>query len=231
MASVDLSSAFDCVNHSSLLQKLGWYGIDATWFRDYLSNRRRRVRGGKSVQKMNAGVPQGSLTGPILFLLYTNDIPSHLDCKIVSYADDSQILVASRVYEVSKMTASLELNLSRLESWYQANSLRLNASKTQFVIFGTRQMQRQLPEITVSLGDTEITPALSLKNLGVTMDSNLTWAQHVGDTAQKCNKIIFPLIKQSLAVTTRTSEAGANSCYSPLIILRSDLGGSVQKPM
>ena len=138
--------------------------------------RRQLVRGGNSVQKVDAGVPQGSLTGPILFLLYTNDLPSHLDCKIVSYADDSQILVASKVCEVPKMIASLELNLSHshLESWYHANCLQLNASKTQFVIFCSRQMQRQLPEVVLSLGDTEITSTLSLRNLGVTMDSNLT---------------------------------------------------------
>ena len=136
-----------------------------TWFRDYLSNRRQHVRGGKSMQKVDAGIPQGSLTGPILFLLHTNDIPSHLDCKIVSYADDTQILVASKVAEVSKMTASLELNLSRLEAWYQANCLKLNASKTQFVIFCTRQMQRQLPTVTLSLGDAEVTPTFSPKKI------------------------------------------------------------------
>ena len=180
------------------------------------------------MQKVDAGVPQGSLTGPILFLLYKKDIPSHLDCKIVSYADDSQILLASKVCEVPKMIASLEHNLSHLESWCHANCLQLNASKTQFVIFCSRQMQRQLPEVVLSLGDTEITPTLSLRNLGVTMDSNLTWAQHVGETAQKCNKIIFPLVKHSQSLSEPgTSEAGANPCHSPLIILRPHMGRTV----
>lgn len=197
LASVDLSSAFDCVDHSILLRKLGWYGIDPTWFRDYLSNRHQRVRGGRSVERVKAGVPQGSLTGPILFLLYTNDLPSHLDCKIISYADDTQMLVPSKISEVSKMTNSLEINISRLRAWYHTNRLKLNASKTQFVIFCTRQMQRQLPKITLSLSDAEITPATSLKNLGVTMDCNLTWSEHVGEIAQKCNRIIFPLMKHS----------------------------------
>ena len=67
LASVDLSSAFDCVDHGILLQKLGWYGVDSAWFADYLTGRRQRVRGGTTVQNVTAGVPQGSLTGPILF--------------------------------------------------------------------------------------------------------------------------------------------------------------------
>ena len=100
LASVDLSSVFDCVNHEILLRKLGWCGIDPTWFRSYLSNRRQRVRGGTSVQHVRAGVPQGSLAGPILFLLYTNDIPSHLDCNIISYADDSQIILLSKISDI-----------------------------------------------------------------------------------------------------------------------------------
>lgn len=198
LASVDLSSAFDCVNHEILLQKLGWYGIDSTWFRDYLSNRQQRVRGGSCVQRVDAGVPQGSLTGPILFLLYTNDIPCHIDCKTVSYADDAQFLVSSKASELDQSITKLELNLAHLESWYQTNHLKLNSSKTQFVMFCTRQMQRQLPtNITLKIGDAVVTPASSLKNLGVIMDRNLSWDEHVSETAQKCNKIIFPLAKHS----------------------------------
>lgn len=189
------------MSHSLLLQKLGWYGIDSTWFKDYLSNRRQSVRGGKTIHQVAAGVPQGSLTGPILFLLYTNDIPSHLECKIVSYADDTQILMPSKIPGIAQMKASLESNLSCLEAWYRANHLKLNASKTQFVIFCTQQMQRQLPSVTLSIGDAEVTPTPCLKNLGVTMDQNLTWAQHVGEVSQKCNKIIFPLAKHSKSLS------------------------------
>ena len=201
LASVDLSSAFDCVSHEILIQKLGWYGIDPSWFCNYLSNRRQRVRGGASVESVPAGVPQGSLTGPIMFLLYTNDIPSHLDCNIISYADDSQILLPSKISDIPLMTARLERNLARLEAWYRANNLKLNAAKTQYVVFCIRQMQRQLPNITLSLGDAVVTPTTSLKNLGVTMDQNLTWAEHVSETAQKCNKIVFPLSKHGASLS------------------------------
>lgn len=122
---------------------------------------------------------------------------SHLDCKLISYADDSQILVPDKISEISKMIAALELNLSLLEAWYKANCLKLNASKTQFVIFCTKQMQRQLPTVTLSLSDAEVAPVSHLKNLGVTIDRNLSWSEHVSDTAQKCNKIVFSLAKHS----------------------------------
>ena len=117
------------------------------------------VRGGTTVQNVTAGVPQDSLTGPILFLVYTNDIPSHLDCNVISYADDSQILLSSKISEIPMMTSRLEQNLRSLETWYRANCLKLNASKTQYVVFCTRQMQRQMPDVALSVGDAVCDPS------------------------------------------------------------------------
>ena len=104
-----------------------------------------------------------------MFLVYTNDIPSHFDCNIISYADDSQILLSSKISDIPIMTARLELNLRHLEMWYRANCLKLNASKTQYVIFCTSQMQRQLLDVTLSVSNAVITPSIALKILGVTM--------------------------------------------------------------
>ena len=115
LASVDLSSAFDCVDHEILLQKLAWYGVSLAWFSDYLTNRRQQVRGGRTVQNLSTGVPQGSLTGPLLFLLYTSNIPSHLDCSLISYTDDSQVLVPGNISDIPMMTAHLQQNLKSLE--------------------------------------------------------------------------------------------------------------------
>ena len=95
VVSVDLSRAFDSVNHTVLLAKLEWYSIAPDWFRSYLDHRRQVVRGGTVSLPMSHGVPQGSLVGPILFSIFTNDLPSHIPhgC-LVSYADDTQLLYA-----------------------------------------------------------------------------------------------------------------------------------------
>ena len=110
VTSIDLSRAFDSVDHDVLLTKLCWYGIDPDWFRSYLAGRRQVVRGGFLSLPLSHGVPQGSLVGPILFSIFTNDLPSYLPHgRLVSYADDTQLLCNSS-------RAGFWLPLSRLET-------------------------------------------------------------------------------------------------------------------
>ena len=181
------------------------------------------------MDKNNPPLPLIGLTGPILFLVYTNDIPSHLDCNVISYADDSQILLSSKISEIPIMTSRLEQNLRSLETWYRANCLKLNASKTQYVVFCTRQMQRQMPDVALSVGDAVVTPAASLKNLGVTMDRNLTWAQHVNEIAQKCNKIVFPLIKHSASLSQDVLVKLVETLVVPHLIYCASIWGGLCK--
>ena len=93
VTSIDLSRAFDSIDHDVLLSKMNWYGIDPQWFASYLGGRRQVVRGGSLSLPMSHGVPQGSLVGPILFSIFTNDLPSYLPHgRLISYADDTQLL-------------------------------------------------------------------------------------------------------------------------------------------
>ena len=91
LTAIDLSKAFDSVDHDILLTKLPWYGIDdVTWFRSYLGDRQQIVRGGKTTLPVTCGVPQGSIIGPIIFILFTSDLPAHLTHgNLISYADDT----------------------------------------------------------------------------------------------------------------------------------------------
>ena len=91
----DTSKAFDSVEHGRLLDKLGWYGIDSGWFSAWLGGRTQTVRGGSLAMDVTHGVVQGSILGPILFLVFTNDLPQHVPHgKLVMYADDTQFLDA-----------------------------------------------------------------------------------------------------------------------------------------
>ena len=95
IGSTDLSKAFDCVNREALLAKLECYGISAHWFANYFTGRRQTVKGGKAHSlDVTFGVVQGSIVGPLKFLLFTNDIQCYLteSCKLVSYTDDTQLI-------------------------------------------------------------------------------------------------------------------------------------------
>ena len=91
----DTSKAFDSVEHGRLLEKLGWYGIDVEWFGAWLQGRTQCLRGGSSVRDVTHGVVHGSILGPVLFLVFTNDLTQHMPFgKIIMYADDAQFLDA-----------------------------------------------------------------------------------------------------------------------------------------
>ena len=142
ITAVDLSKAFDSVDHDVLLTKLGWYGIDPTWFRSYLSGRKQLVRGGEAVLPVRFGVPQGSIAGPILFSLFTNDLHCHLpDCRVIAYADDTQLLDHSLPdsQNLASLKKRVENSLESLQRWFGSNSLKMNPEKTDFILLGTRQ--------------------------------------------------------------------------------------------
>ena len=112
ITTADTSKAFDSVKHARLLDKLGWYGICAHWFDNWLTERSQRVRGGTTAAPVTHGVIQGSLLGPILFLLFTNDMTAYFDdCKIVMYADDTQFVHSGNPSDLPGLRQRVEASL------------------------------------------------------------------------------------------------------------------------
>lgn len=141
---LDLKKAFDLVDHQCLLHKLEHYGIrekSLKWFENYLTTRFQRVKHNRDISSNLAighGVPQGSILGPILFVVYVNDLPqSVMKSSIGMYANDTVIYFSDTSPCLIKQVLQNDLNY--IEQWLQETKLVLNQSKTKWMLFGTRQ--------------------------------------------------------------------------------------------
>ena len=144
------------------------------------------------------GVAQGSIVGPILFLLFINDLPSFLPHgRLLSYADDTQLLDQSPpdVIGLSHLRTRVEESISHLQTWFRSNSLKMNPDKTCFTLLGTRSTLKKVADFHITLSGSTISPSPSVKVLGVVLDQSLTWSSHVSSVVRKCNVIILSLYK------------------------------------
>ena len=141
---IDLSKAFDTINHSILLEKLSFYGIRGItleWFRSYFQFRQQYVflhNVASSLLPITCGVPQGSILGPLLFILYINDIINCTDTlELILFADDTNMFYSNRdFYELERI---INIELLKLSVWFRANKLSLNAVKSNYILFGYKK--------------------------------------------------------------------------------------------
>ena len=199
MIFIDLKKAFDTVDHQILLDKMQFYGITGRahkWFSSYLDYRKQycRVNGAtSSIENIDIGVPQGSCLGPLLFLLYINDLPFALKkAKATMYADDTAISYSSDKSEELDLVINEEL--SCIERWLQGNKLSLNVVKTQAMIIGSKPKIKNLnnPSTLPSfrVGGEEIDLINETKYLGVVIDNCLTWESHICAVQKKISRAI-----------------------------------------
>ncbi len=189
---IDFSKAFDLVDHSILLKKLEHYGIRGItlqWFRSYLNNREQYVtiNGVNSASKnMMYGVPQGSILGPLLFIIYINDLPNICEiAKYIMYADDANIFITGK--NIEEVRSKLDQLTSVLIRWVDCNGLVLNLKKTKYMIFSCQntQFDREL-----FIAGTKIERKTEARFLGVIIDENLTWSQHITAIKVKMSRYI-----------------------------------------
>lgn len=211
---IDLKKAFDTVNHSILLKKLNYYGIRGLtndWFESYLSGRTQTTEVGSNVSGKKHclyGVPQGSVLGPLLFLLYINDIVKASTLfTFFLFADDTNLLYANKDLKMLERIVNSEL--VKLCNWLTANKLTLNIKKSNFVIFRPHQ-KKISTSIVIKIPDQALGKYISLENkeyvkfLGLLIDSKLSWKNHIDYISTKISKSIGLIAKLRYFVPQNT---------------------------
>ena len=195
---IDLKKAFDTVDHEILCQKLVHYGVqqrELAWFRSYLCNRKQfcRVNGVSSkTDCMDVGVPQGSCLGPLLFLIYINDLPQAVQNSTVSmYADDTSLCYQSS--DINELNEAMNIDLKQLDIWLQGNKPSLNVAK-QILLFSTKQKHNILKsrndDLDLKIRDNELEIIQRTKYLGVQIDNSLNWKEHIKTVSAKVSRAI-----------------------------------------
>ena len=220
LVSTDLSKAFDTLSHDLLLNKLrdmGFARTSTTWLKSYLSNRTQQVKINRitsSNETTKAGVPQGSILGPILFIVFTADLHHHLsDLKIVSYADDTQILITGNSDEDIKK--KVESCINRAQVWYTTNSLKINPSKTEVLVLGRKKNRKLLFNVNEGSNTTTIESSNKLKVLGVIIDEGLTWEPQIKSIKSKTYRITRNLARTTSALTLKSRKFLYDALVTP----------------
>ena len=184
---LDLSKAFDTIDFSILLSKLACYGIRGLpllWFKSYLHNRTQCVSFNgvlSDYSEISCGVPQGSILGPLLFLLYINDLPYCSDkLKFILFADDTNILYTSN--DIGSLYSTLNIELRKVSNWFKCNKLILNAGKSNFIYFHSKYKPvstELLNSYQIKMDDNVLNRVANTKFLGIFIDESLSWKTHI----------------------------------------------------
>jgi len=209
---IDLSKAFDTLDHEILLKKLRYYGIEGTqlkWFESYLTGRRQSVKFNNTISsqlEIKTGVPQGSILGPLLFLIYINDISkvSRLFHAIL-FADDTsligtftnfQLCAAKTKGDVKRLSTRINTELELIHEWLKINKLSLNVDKTKVMIFHSRQRNMSVfDDLKLELDGIPIKRVKSFNFLGIILNEYLTWTDHISHISQKISPVVALIMR------------------------------------
>ena len=199
-----LPKAFDTLNHDILLTKLRYYGIQGialNWFQSYLTKRSQYVQyndTSSSIREIETGVPQGSILGPLLFIIYMNDIHTVSDkFSFILYADDTTLISPLCSFshcshnDMNYVSTMINLELTKISDWLAVNKLSLNAAKTKFMLFHNYQKiinEDDIPHLTIN--DTVIERVTEFNFLGLTINEFMNWNSHSSKISNKISRTL-----------------------------------------
>jgi hypothetical protein len=216
---LDISNAFDRVWHTGLLFKLQKLGVQdplLSWIKNYLCDRKQRVviEGQSSEWKsINSRVPQGSVLGPLLFLVYINDITEGLESIPLLFADDTALLEI--VDSPVESAFTLNNDLEKISNWSQKWLVTMNTSKCEAIVFSAKKNKPFHPELY--LDDSTISEMSSYTHLGLTLQNNLSWKKHILEIHTKASTCLNMLKSLKFRLERQTLDTLCKSLLRPLL--------------
>ena len=207
---IDFSKAFNCVQHSTLLNKLRWLNLDQTfikWVASYLESRSQRTLANNTYsdfQPVQQGVPRGSVLGPLLYIIYANDIADRIKSSVFTfYADDT--VLYSKKKDLQQAAADLQEDLNSLSNWCVDNDIYVNTTKTKTMFFGSRAKLNSIELPTFKIGNSFLERAKTYTYLGIKLDEQLSLDTHANTIIQRVSTKIYHLTKIRSFVTKKAA--------------------------
>ena len=204
---LDLSKAFDTLNHEILFAKSEHYGIRGIalqWIKSYFSDRKQFVQFNETSsfkQTTRCGVPQGSILGPLLFLLYINDLPNAARmAETLLFADDTSIFYSHS--DPKHLISVLNTELTEIDNWMKSNKLSVNIKKTSYIIFKSRQKKISVNLPAIVFDNQHLKQEQVIKFLGIYIDENHTWKPHINYVCKKISKSIGIIYRSRFELST-----------------------------
>lgn len=228
---IDLRKAFDTVDPFILLNKLSNIGVSASclsWFRSYLTGRRICTVINSSTSKESSidyGVPQGSILGPLLFVIYIDDLVKHLEqCSVHLYADDTVIYFSNK--DVHMIESVLNSELQNIFDWLGSSKLSLNCNKTVCMLFGSPGMLQKYNQVHITVNNARIQQVQSTKYLGMILDPNLKWNLHIDHMSNRISKLVRMLSRLRHTLNISNMKIVYNAIILPIFDYGDVLYGS-----